>query len=286
MASPWTVDQQLMNTSRAAPFFFALILAQITDDMRTDYEERWWRTTKHSADKQDDHNDGFDVCSLAAYGLIPYELALPGRHVEHDNTPTGSRWVQSTEKTIGARDYGGRHGSLQRSTGTQELAIIAIYGGQPLRGTTLMRGTCGMLRSACWRNLTVHFLHAERFHGLGQKVKMIEGISRRFRDDGIRNGRQWVLMFIDSFDTLLQLPSKEILQRFSQSKHRVLLAPQSWTASLPAFLTHAINAQALARARASRELETMANKTVCTHPPAPRNDSRHVLCFSCVMCGR
>merc|ERR1712226_1188687 len=88
----------------------------------------------------------------------------------------------------------------------------------------MKRGLCALFRSACWNNVSLHVLHADGWSGLGQKIEM----TMAFLDHLVKDETsKWIVMFVDSYDSLIQVSAEEIKSRFLASGHKVIISSEN-----------------------------------------------------------
>lgn len=102
-----------------------------------------------------------------------------------------------------------------------KVAVAAMYNGR------MRRGLCGLLRSACWNDVSLHLLHTDGWRGLGQKSEMMLAFLEALVEESQISGTRWIVMFVDSFDVLLQVSSEEIKRRYLESGHKVIISAEN-----------------------------------------------------------
>jgi len=125
--------------------------------------------------------------------------------------------ARASQKSISVR---GKTNVSQPSKDTNvKLAIVTIYSGDQMK-----RGLCALLRSACWNNVSLHVLRADRWSGLGQKIEMTSAFLDRLGTD---ESTTWIVMFVDSYDSLIQVSHEEIKHRFLESGYQVIISSEN-----------------------------------------------------------
>lgn len=103
-----------------------------------------------------------------------------------------------------------------------KIAVTTIYSGMEM-----VRGICGLFRSACWNNVSMHVLHSDKWKGLGQKIEMMSSFLDYLAEESKASGTRWIVMFVDGYDVLLQVDSEEIKRRYLESGHSILISSET-----------------------------------------------------------
>lgn len=192
-------NRGLEMKSRAVRMIMLLIQIQLpTEERPRLMNDQWRAVATESHRKLDDHNDGFALCALAAYANVPYPL-----------------FPSLSETTV-------RHVARPKQTGLVRLAVVAIYS-----GPDLIRGSCALLKSACWNNVTLHLLHSDQWEGHGQKVAMLRAFCKLLTHKESKTGDRWIVMLVDMYDTLLQTSEQEVIDRFVGSGHSAVISSEN-----------------------------------------------------------
>ena len=164
----------------------------------------WVAQSEEMVRSGDNHNGCVAMCGLSNYALLPFPLRCP-----NGTTPD---------------DYGCESHRSTPDPGAQvdadpKLVLSTIYTG----GREMQKGVCGMLRSACYQKIPMHLLHTDHWAGLGTKVEML---LRFVEYQANLGGKRKIIMFVDAYDTLMQVDSDTIVQRFLATGANVILSTE------------------------------------------------------------
>ena len=214
----------------ACRFVMSLVQVQLplSERHRTTFTE-WSKVMKASMRDGDPHHDGSAICVLASYALVPYPLECAGQDRTSNKSQLFSPEGCVANSAVAALEEGikpaVKSNSLNGDKSVEpvaKLAVATLYSGE-----FQQRGSCGFMRSSCWNSIEVHMVHAREWRGLGQKVEMARLLldqlsSRQQREPNTR----LIVMLVDAYDTLMQVPPDEIKQRFLASGHEVIISSE------------------------------------------------------------
>ena len=164
----------------------------------------WVAQSEEMVRSGDNHNGCVAMCGLSNYALLSFPLRCPNGTTpdeygceSHRSTPDPGAQVDADPK----------------------LVLSTIYTG----GREMQKGMCGMLRSACYQKIPMHLLHTDHWAGLGTKVEML---LRFVEYQANLGGKRKIIMFVDAYDTLMQVDSDTIVQRFLATGANVILSTE------------------------------------------------------------